>query len=168
MADLRPTVFVTNWSSRKLHGSGRKFTIMALPRRWEYGDGKVPLLTPSEQDLLAVRAEDISVAEYRTRFLAKVDRVVGLGETGGQQQLRWSLKPGELFAIVPGPIETRGSLVEDADTLCCACSREAAERGQCHRVWAAHLLVEAGWRVVLDGVEIVAAAEQYRREQEGA
>lgn len=39
----------------------------------------------------------------------------------------------------------------DGDTLCCACSRAKAAKGECHRVWAAELLHEAGWRVVLDG-----------------
>ena len=32
-------------------------------------------------------------------------------------------------------------------------SRKDAEAGACHRVWAAELLAEAGWRVVLDGRE---------------
>lgn len=31
------------------------------------------------------------------------------------------------------------------------CGREAAARGECHRVWAAEMLRGAGWRVVLDG-----------------
>jgi len=38
---------------------------------------------------------------------------------------------------------------------CCACSRAAAAAGMCHRVWAAEALARAGWRVVLDGVEVV-------------
>jgi hypothetical protein len=36
-------------------------------------------------------------------------------------------------------------------TLICACSREAAAAGRCHRVIAADLLKRAGWTVVLDG-----------------
>ena len=41
--------------------------------------------------------------------------------------------------------------VPDGATLICACSREAAAAGRCHRVIAADLLKRAGWSVVLDG-----------------
>lgn len=41
--------------------------------------------------------------------------------------------------------------VPDGATLICACSREAARAGRCHRVIAADLLKRAGWSVVLDG-----------------
>ena len=41
--------------------------------------------------------------------------------------------------------------VRDGDTLCCACSREAAENDRCHRVWVAQALLKNGWDVVLDG-----------------
>lgn len=41
--------------------------------------------------------------------------------------------------------------VPDGATLICACSREAAAAGRCHRVIAADLLTRAGWSVVLDG-----------------
>ncbi len=73
VTDPRPTLVVTNWSSRRLHGPGR-----------------------------------------------------------------------------PNPAR----VVRDGDTLCFACSRAHAARGLCHRVWAAELLVAAGWRVVLDGVAL--------------
>ena len=41
--------------------------------------------------------------------------------------------------------------VPDGATLICACSREAAAAGRCHRVIAADLLKRAGWSVVPDG-----------------
>ena len=41
--------------------------------------------------------------------------------------------------------------VPDGAMLICACSREAAAAGRCHRVIAADLLKRAGWSVVLDG-----------------
>lgn len=41
--------------------------------------------------------------------------------------------------------------VPDGATLICACSREAAAAGRCHRVIAADMLKRAGWSVVLDG-----------------
>lgn len=44
--------------------------------------------------------------------------------------------------------------VPDGATLICACSREAAGSGRCHRVIAADVLRVAGWDVVLDGREV--------------
>lgn len=44
--------------------------------------------------------------------------------------------------------------VGEGDTLCCACGIKAARAGRCHRVLAAELLHLAGWRVVLDGIEL--------------
>ena len=40
--------------------------------------------------------------------------------------------------------------VQDGDTLTCTCAKGV----DCHRRWAAPFLVKAGWRVVLDGVEV--------------
>jgi hypothetical protein len=82
-------------------------------------------------------------AVYRERFLADLD---------GR-----NLKPGYLMATIHN--ELSGSkpivvVVKDGDTLCCACSREDAANGKCHRAWVAPLLKAAGWRVVLDGVEV--------------
>jgi hypothetical protein len=131
---MRPTVYLTNWSSKKLHGPGRKLTIMAKPRAWEHGDGRVPALIPRAEDLEAVRGGRIDVAEYRRRF-----------QTG----LSPNLAPGLLVGLNRGVLLT----VADGDTLLCACSREAAARGECHRVWSAAFLHRAGWRVVLDGEE---------------
>lgn len=42
----RPTLHLTNWSSRRLHGPGRRWSIMARPRHWERGDGTCIPLTP--------------------------------------------------------------------------------------------------------------------------
>lgn len=137
----RPTLFLSNWASRKTpgcHGPGRKLTIMARPRPQygECGEGRVPDLTPNEQDLLDVQAGTITAEEYRARFLAKVEPL--------------ALSPIQLTAYTADGI----GLVRDGDTLCCACSKADAAAGRCHRAWSARLLVEAGWRVVLDGVEV--------------
>lgn len=45
----------------------------------------------------------------------------------------------------------RYGVVPEGATLICACSREAARAGRCHRVVAADLLKRAGWSVVRDG-----------------
>lgn len=134
---MKPTIHLTNWSSRKLHGPGRKLSIMARPRAWEHGDGRVAAFVPDARDLAAVRAGTIDVAEYRRRCEALF-----------QRERHW---PGMLVA----DDQSLGmDEVRDGDTLLCACSREAAARGECHRVWAAAALARAGWRVVLDGTEV--------------
>lgn len=136
----RPTVHVTNWSSTKLHGPGRKLTIMAAPRQWEHGDGFVAALRPRRSDLADARTGRMDLDEYRRRF-------------------RWGLaQRAEAGALAPGHLEwgSSGAVrhVSDGDTLCCACSRAEAAKGRCHRVWAAEALHEAGWRVVLDGRDL--------------
>ena len=133
----RPTLHLTNWSSRKLHGPGRKLTIMAAPRRWEHGDGRVPAIVPPLDWLREALGGTLALEEYRRRY---EDRLSGLS----------FLAPGALRADTPpGWVDVR-----DGDTLCCACSRADAAAGRCHRAWAAPFLVRAGWRVILDGVEV--------------
>lgn len=131
MADL-PTLYLTNWSSRRLHGPGQKWTIMARPRAWERGAGVVVALTPDLSDLVAAKSGTLSEVEYFARFREKM--------------LRHSsqLAPGIMraaYAVYPA--------VCDGDTLLCACAIGAP----CHRREVAPFLVRAGWRVILDGVE---------------
>jgi hypothetical protein len=137
----RPTLHVTNWSSRTLHGPGRKFTIMARPRRWEHGDGRVPALESNAQDFGQMRRGKLSSARYRRRYVRRMRDLAA----------KRRLAPGQLYAILENHAR---SAVSDGDTLCCACSRDKAAGGECHRVWAAEALAKAGWRVVLDGEEL--------------
>ena len=150
MASKTPTIHVTNWSSRKMHGPGRAWSIMVRPRRWELGDGFVRVFRPNAEMLDAVREGEITVDQYRDVFL------IGYSEPlfGGPPSYAL-LRQGWLRADVLGGQE----LVRDGDTLCCACSRDAAAEGKCHRVWAAELLRRAGWRVLLDGREVVGVTE---------
>lgn len=147
----RPTLHVTNWSSRKLHGSGRKWTIMAAPRAWEHGDGMVINLTPDKGDLDAVRQGFMSFRQYRTACLT-------LWGYQDDEDL-WAFGPGELHAFTGEGDEE--APVADGDTMLCACSRDAAAHGECHRVFAAELLRRAGWRVVLDGRELVGVTAEW-------
>ncbi len=132
---MKPVLHITNHSSRRLHGPGRLWTIMARPRHFERGRGTVRAFVPLPADLDAVRAGRLSHDEYRDRCAAHFRR--------------FDVAPGALWAE---DASTAAELVVDGDTLCCACSREAAARGECHRVVAARLLSEAGWNVILDGV----------------
>lgn len=135
------TLHVANWSSRKLHGPGLALTIMAAPRAWEHGDGRVPALIPDLDDLRAVRAGTIPWTEYRARFEARFETRLS----------KHIIAPGLAQCVL-----TSGRLfpVRDGDTLCCACSVADAAAGRCHRVWSAHALRRAGWDVILDGVRL--------------
>lgn len=156
---MKPTLYVTNWSSKKLYGPGRRWTIMARPRQWEHGQGFVPLLVPITRDIRRVRRDPAEMMAYRADYL----RVLAT----------YDLSPGAL-RVVPEPglgveVDERGmALVQDGDTLCCGCSREAAANSECHRVWAAEMLIQAGWRVVLDGQEADLHSLQCRRDKTSA
>ena len=134
---VKPTLHVTNWSSRKLHGPGRVFTIMCMPRAWEWGSGQVECATPEREAFRSVVVGSMTLEDYRAHILA--------------QMAAADLSPGMLEADGTPDGEEH---VCDGDTLCCACSRAQAAAGRCHRVWVAQALAAAGWRVVLDGVEV--------------
>lgn len=140
---MMPTLYLSNWSSARSkghHGPGRKWTIMARPRRWEHGEGVVPALVPCPEDLAAAKSGEISVLEYQRRFVAMVQK---LDRAVADRQLA----PGKLRAYLTGERQFGpGVVVQDGDTLCCACSRDAAAKSECHRAWAAALLIRAGWR----------------------
>jgi hypothetical protein len=110
---------------------------MAHPRPWERGDGRVLTLAPVGNDRMQLRNGQISPVEYFQRFTRRT---------------RPPLGPGHLYATRGDTIDVMN--VAAGDTLCCACSRENAAVGCCHRVWAAELLRLAGWDVLLDGAEL--------------
>ncbi len=132
---IRPTIHVTNWSSTKLHGPGRKLTIMAAPRAWEHGDGKVEEFIPPLHLLRRVKAEAIDFDQYAAI----------LSDTWINAPTGW-YSPGVLTWCK----SNEGGPVLDGDTLLCSCARGAP----CHRRVAVPFLVRAGWRVLLDGVQV--------------
>jgi hypothetical protein len=87
--------------------------------------------------MMAARVGRLPMEQYRELYVQQLDKA--------------GLRPDELYGVT-----TEGDLVllEDGDTLCCSCARAKAAKGECHRVWAAELLVKAGWRVILDGEEL--------------
>lgn len=152
--DVSKTVYVTNWSNPRLHGPGRKLGIMVHPRLWEHGDGSVPMFKPTPEALAdAKRGGKVSgdtVEAYRKRFSATVAARMATGTRG-------TLAAPLVRACHDEDARHGGAAtVQDGDTLLCACSLAAAASGLCHRVWVANMLAWAGWRVVLDGVEVVA------------
>lgn len=152
----KPTIHVTNWSSRKLHGPRRKLGIMAAPRPWERGDGEVPALVPLLDDMRAAKSRG-DFEGYRARYVDRIERTSGAIDNG---------PPFPMGHLAPGGLWARlgwgAALVSDGDTLCCSCGREQAAQGRCHRVPAAELLRRMGWRVVLDGRELVGVDADWR------
>lgn len=136
---VKPTINLTNFSSRKLH-HGHVYSIMARPRAWEHGEGSVSDLVPNASWLCEVQRGACTMAQYRAAFEERLERSIAAGD----------LAPG--FLKADGRRSFR--VVEDGDTLCCACSVIAAKIERCHRAWAAPFLVRAGWCVILDGVEV--------------
>ena len=60
----RPTLHLTNWSSRSQRGQGRRLCAMAAPRQWEHGDGRVDRCAPTLTALRLVQATG-DLAGYR-------------------------------------------------------------------------------------------------------
>ena len=141
---MQPTLWVTNWSSTRLQGPGPKFTIMARPRAWEHGEGVVRALVPDASDLRAIQAGTLNLDAYRAMGIAKLDRALEEGTLQPLVGLLATRTPTEASAAETFP-------VPDGATLCCACSKEKAANGHCHRTWVAVALARAGWRVILDG-----------------
>ena len=148
---MTPTLHLTNFSSRKLHGPGRVWTIMAHPRHWEHGDGWALALVPDIDEVplmlaaLADRGNPATMAAYRQAIEA-----------------RWAqslfLAPWKPVALTTRETDYAPDgewvNVRDGDTLCCACSRAEAAAGRCRRSWSAPFLHRAGWRVLLDGAVV--------------
>jgi hypothetical protein len=130
--------------------------------RGELGEGPVSALVPSDHPGAAARAFYARTwleAALAARGTADEERTVALYRAEFRRQLEaWgveALAPGRLYANARPHAWV--AHVADGDTLCCACSAANAARGLCHRAWAAPYLVRAGWRVLLDGVEVTDA-----------
>lgn len=149
----RPTLYVTNFANRRMFGPGRRITIMARPGQHFRGDGRCLALAPMqarEQELMAAlvaarkrgEADPRTLAYYRALLEQRWRNHAALGE----------FSPGQLGAQLWGG---EGSVaIADGDSLLCSCKLAYAAAGECHRVWATSFLVRAGWRVMLDGVEV--------------
>ena len=146
---MRPTIHLSNWSSHRTpgaHGSGRKFSIMARPRAWEWGDGRVePLATMGDLEPMMIEAlteraagivEGDAMQSYRMVYLRRIGAL--------------DMRPGYLVASHGG---SDARTVIDGTTLCCGCAVDYARKGLCHRAWLAEAFARDGWRVVLDGRE---------------
>jgi len=152
----QPIIILTNWSSRQLHGIAGVWTIMTRPRNWERGIGPVPAFIPDVDVLVTPQDGWLAVDAYRRRY---VDRVTSRASEHDCNSRYVGIIPEKLYYDAGGGLSV---LVPDGATLCCACSIEVAAHDKCHRVWAAELLRRAGWRVMLDGAELVGVDELWR------
>lgn len=151
----RPTLYLTNQSSKRHHGPGRLVCAMAKPNRHHRGDGRCLACTPFGDDLAALRAaiagpndegqHHAALALYRARFEGWCNNRAALGRYA----------PGALAFVTWADSETMASeaLVADGDTIFCACSRPGSPRRKspCHVELITPYLVRAGWDVRLDG-----------------
>lgn len=154
---MRPMIFLANWASYRSsghHGPGRKLSIMSNTPAWarQHARGYVMAFTP--------------------RNAAEVARVVAARKSGTLTEADIEAYRRDVTAgfsvLLPGDGHEPGVLaiydgsfggmpvdrVRDGDTLLCTCSADEAAASRCHRVWAADFLLRAGWRVILDGLEV--------------
>lgn len=141
-------------------GPGPVYSIMRHPRP-EYGEagaGRVLAFTPPAE-LLAEAMErrkrdgDASAwAWYEPIIVARWAAHAELHAPGVLQFYTQVAPYNELGRRWDGDRWYVRGPVEGGSTLICACGREQAARGFCHRVTAARMLADAGWFVVLDGV----------------
>lgn len=173
----RPLLFLTNAAAiravkngtqnpetGKRVGPGEHYTIQCRPdlMRGECGRGTVWPLAPSGSALDALHRGRLPMAEYQARYLndpapLPTNRLTANDphvEIGTPRAFSAHLAPTRLQATTRGNALTE---VQHGDTLTCCCGKEAADAGQCHRVWAAWLLLGDGWDVVLDGRQIAPA-----------
>ena len=142
---MRPTLYLTNLSSRKHHGPGRKVCAMANPRHFERGDGSCSALAPARADLAAIRECSIDLGTYRVRFEARLKE-----SRLEPHALRFDFGDEEILDDGSSP----GAHLRDGDTVFCACARpgsKARHNRPCHLEIAVPFLVPAGWDVLLDG-----------------
>ncbi len=152
---VTPTIYLSNWGSWRTpsqHGPGRKLCAMAEPRDHELGDGTVPSVHPDLGNLVQVRARKMSWREYLVYTHVKLSRACRHGD----------LVPGTLAVLdsvalhrelLEVPLAGPDGLVQDGDTLLCACPRRGSTNWErpCHLEVAALYLARSGWSVVLYG-----------------
>jgi len=94
-------IHITNFSSRTLHGPGRVWTIMAIPKQpWHHGDGAVPVLRPAAPDVRSARAGRLRMDDYRQLYIA------------GLEAIGPALVPGTLMAYLQRTGPLGGSSVD--------------------------------------------------------
>jgi len=128
----QPHINFANWGQIRKVPPALVYSIMVFTPKWQPVTQTVPLLIPTQEDLLAFQQGTLSVEQYRSNYTNHLAHNLP------------SLPPDAL-------LDSRGLLVPSGAYLCCSCSKEKAFESKCHRVWAAHVLKEVGWLVSVDG-----------------
>lgn len=155
------TIYLANVASRRtpgMYGTGKVWSIQAMPPRWARGEGRViecaPFAEWLRRHLILALAERKRGVVGGPQFMAyKEAFIAGLAE--------YDLRPGALRATPwydSCPRLSAPVLVADGDTLVCTCSIAEAQAGRCHRSWCCESLAKAGWNVIIDGVPFVSGA----------
>jgi hypothetical protein len=132
--------------------SAPAYTIMARPRAeyGERGEGHVPALTPQGAEVELMQ----QLVRLRRTSAGSAPDAALLARYRTALEARWAsldLSPAGLLVHHAAGL----GRVQPGSVLCCACAASEALSGRCHRAWAAPFLVRAGWRVFLDGVEVL-------------
>ncbi|MFA6459541.1 MAG: hypothetical protein WCV79_04100, partial [Candidatus Paceibacterota bacterium] len=146
---LKPKIFITSWRTTWLHGDGKIYSIESNePSSSESscGDGLVAALCPSDDLWQEFKDGFITSNSFKWLF---IDQVRGNGD----------ISPGGLFAIDPFVTSNKEVALSYGDTLCCSCEQQDTLNKKCYRGIVALLLDGAGWRVILDGKEIIELSE---------
>lgn len=113
---------------------------MSRTPRGAIPDGKVEAFVPRASDLWLFKNKEISVDKFRDRY---VSGVKSYGIKLGPGKLMWA--PFSFFE------QKSAQLVEPGDALFYALGKNPGDEVDCHGPWAAAMLAEAGWAVVLNG-----------------
>lgn len=160
LEETPPTLWVSSWFRKAPSGPGSTWSISRLrPKDYLDARGLILALTPTEQEQdLFVMSPD----EARKRFDAAMSEQLEAGE----------LSPGRLQGVLmgdPAPYpEWKHHLPENdyhkthdgyapvrsGDTLRGLGSKPEVQRDAHWRAWIIPWLRAAGWRIVLDGVEV--------------
>lgn len=142
----RPTLYLTNVASLRTPGhKGPRdghLTIRARPLHWARGLGRVNVLAP----LGALEPLMLAAIEERKSGIGSHECMIRYRAAYEHHLSQNNLSPWRLGVVTDNDFW----FVQDGDTLTCTCAKGI----DCHRRWAAPYLVKAGWRVILDGVEV--------------
>lgn len=136
----KPVLFVGGLEDQP-NLSGRKLSIASRTPCGVDPDGKIDALVPRAEDLRLYTTKEISLDEFRRRYIDVIEKFGVKKLVPGK--LVWS--PFSFFR------QDDSQLVEAGDFVFCTCIKSSGQGLECHRLWAAQLLAQAGWDVVLDG-----------------
>lgn len=128
----KPAVHLVNFGQTKKVPPEDVYSIMVWTPKWAQCSQSIPILAPSEVDLVGYKNGTLSLHDYQKSY---------------EERLRSNINKITPLAL----LDNYANLIPTDAYLCCVCSKDKAQKGQCHRVWAAQILKEAGWIVTLDG-----------------